>query len=85
MGERSPMKQQQLSTDLDSNSKTNAENGSFARVTISRAFPTTFCRSIVWGNHSSLPMPLEEGSRFGKNTARLLFELRLQLRHDVET
>jgi hypothetical protein len=30
-------------------------------------------------------MPLEEGSRFGKNTARLLFELRLQLRHDVET
>jgi hypothetical protein len=37
MGECSPMKQQQLSPDLDSNSKTNAENGSLARVTRSRA------------------------------------------------
>lgn len=49
--------------------------------------PTIFCRSmpLVFGNHSSLPMPLEEGSRFGNKTARLLVELRLQLRHSVET
>lgn len=60
MGERSPMKQQQLSPDLDSNSKTNAENGSLARVTRSRASSnyllqinaSSFGKSLIASNAS---------------------------------
>ncbi|CAK9882866.1 unnamed protein product [Sphagnum jensenii] len=58
MGEHSPMKQQQLSADLDSNSKTNAENGSLARVTRSRASSNyllqinSFGKSLIASNAS---------------------------------